>query len=88
MFRYESGFIEKVPASVLANLSEALLTTPAYILGVTDNPEVNPQEPKREASLKLRIFHSRLKELSDKQLDIINAMVAEMLREQDPYDNE
>lgn len=39
IFRYESGQIEKVPASSLETLAEILYTTPAYLMGWTDDPE-------------------------------------------------
>jgi transcriptional regulator with XRE-family HTH domain len=39
VFRYENGDIEKVPAEVIKALSTALRTSPAYLLGFTDDPE-------------------------------------------------
>ena len=39
VFRYENGDIEKMPADILKPLSEALQTSPAYLLGWTDDPE-------------------------------------------------
>ena len=38
MYRYEKGDIEKVPAAILNPLSEALQTTPEYLMGWRDNP--------------------------------------------------
>ena len=37
IFRYESGYIEKVPANVLEKLAEILKTTPAYLMGWKDD---------------------------------------------------
>jgi len=39
MFRYESGDIEKVPLDYLGSLSKALMTTPHYLMGWTDDPD-------------------------------------------------
>lgn len=38
VYRYESNDIENLPAKVLAPLAEALKTTPAYLMGWTDDP--------------------------------------------------
>lgn len=39
IFRYESGQIEKVPANVIEELATILRTTPAYLMGWTDDSE-------------------------------------------------
>lgn len=45
IFRYENGYIEKVPANILEKLAEILKTTPAYLIGrqdyYTDTRELN-----------------------------------------------
>ena len=38
IYRYENGDIEKVPGSVLEPLSKVLHTTPAYLMGWSDDP--------------------------------------------------
>ncbi len=40
ILRYESGAIEKMPSSILAPIADALLTTPSYLMGWTD--EITP----------------------------------------------
>ena len=37
MYRYEKGDIDKMDSSVLLPIADALLTTPAYLMGWTDN---------------------------------------------------
>lgn len=37
IFRYESGYIEKVPANVIEELAAILKTTPAFLMGWTDD---------------------------------------------------
>jgi transcriptional regulator with XRE-family HTH domain len=41
IYRYENGEIENLPIAVLEPLSNALLTTPAYLMGWTDDPSPN-----------------------------------------------
>lgn len=38
IYRYENGYIENLPTTVLEPLAEALLTTPAYLMGWVDDP--------------------------------------------------
>ncbi len=39
IYRYENGDIENMPTTVLEPLADALYTTPAYLMGWTNNPE-------------------------------------------------
>lgn len=39
VYRYENGYIGDVPVSVLSRLADILCTTPAYLMGWTDDPE-------------------------------------------------
>lgn len=39
IFRYENGKIEKVPSNILEKLAKILRTTPAYLMGWTDDSE-------------------------------------------------
>lgn len=41
VYRYEKGDIEKLPGDILPTLSDILQTTPAYLMGWTDD-ETNP----------------------------------------------
>lgn len=45
MYRYESGYIEKVPGDILVPIAKFLHTTPAYLMGWKDTPEDNDQLP-------------------------------------------
>lgn len=38
VYRYESGYIEDLPTTVLEPLARVLQTTPAYLAGWTDEP--------------------------------------------------
>ena len=39
VFRYENGDIERMPIDVIEPIAEALLTTPAYLMGWEDEDE-------------------------------------------------
>ena len=39
IYRYENGYIDDIPVSVVAKLADILATTPAYLMGWTDDPE-------------------------------------------------
>lgn len=46
IYRYENGDIEKVPGEIIGPLAKALKTTPAYLLGISDDP--GPAEPNTD----------------------------------------
>lgn len=58
IYRYESDDIENMPLEVVPPLAKALNTTPAYIMGWTDNKPVSNEE-------------DGLKELAEKYFDAI-----------------
>ena len=71
--RYETGIIQNIPSDKIEALADILDVTPAYIMGwkeVDNTP--NP---------KLTILYKRSRALSDKQLDIVNSIVNEMVSE-------
>lgn len=39
IYRYENGDIKNLPTTILEPLAEALYTTPAYLMGWTDEPD-------------------------------------------------
>ncbi|MDR2091165.1 MAG: helix-turn-helix domain-containing protein [Clostridiales bacterium] len=71
VYRYEKGEIENLPIAVLEPLSSALRTTPAYLMGWTDDPspnkiyssEVKSDEFPHEA----RMIARKYEKLNDKQ---------------------
>lgn len=44
LYRYENGDIEKMPISILKPLADVLKTTPAELMGFTDNIQFNDAE--------------------------------------------
>ena len=50
--RYEAGDIEKIPTSILIPLANALMTTPSYLMGWTDDYQ-NEKTKVSEFILKL-----------------------------------
>ena len=45
IYRYELGLIEKLPTSVLESIASALRTSPAYLMGWTDNIAPTSTQP-------------------------------------------
>lgn len=45
IYRYELGLIEKLPTSVLESIASALRTSPAYLMGWTDNITPTSSQP-------------------------------------------
>ena len=43
IYRYELGLIEKMPTAVLESIAEALYTSPAYLMGWTENKSISWQ---------------------------------------------
>ncbi len=43
IYRYELGQIEKLPTSVLEAVATALMTSPSYLMGWTDDPNIREQ---------------------------------------------
>ena len=59
VYRYENGGIENMPAQVLQNIAHVLGTTPAYLMGWTDDPYDYENDPQ---SLLSEIPDARRKE--------------------------
>ena len=43
IYRYESGFIEKMPSSVLSDIAKALNVSPTYLMGLEDSASITDQ---------------------------------------------
>lgn len=84
VYRYESADIMNMRIDKIAPIARALNTTPAYLMGWTDNSGLS--DPNSKATVtrpKLDILFSRSRALTDKQLDIVMSIVDEMTKEQD-----
>lgn len=59
IYRYEKGDIEKMPLSVLEPIAAILGCSPAYLMGWTDDPNMNTQtqNDKKENSI-LKLLNS------------------------------
>ena len=73
IYRWEKGDIEKVPATILEPLADALQTTPEYLMGWSDleSAEVSPrarlhaifdQVPEEKVDLVIHILESILED--------------------------
>ena len=81
IFRYENGYIEKVPSEVLTPLSEILQTTPAYLLGVSEI--VDQEIIATQKDVKRVVLFKRTKVLSEEQIDMINDIAENMAKQYD-----
>ncbi len=70
MFRYENGYIEKVPLDYLGILSSVLCTTPEYLMGWSDDPASKEKsedgDPSQFSAFELEVI-KRLRRLTEEQ---------------------
>lgn len=57
MYRYESGYIDKLPSTFLEPLSVALSTTPQWLLGWDPIPDVQPPKLTDEENHLLGLYN-------------------------------
>jgi repressor LexA len=62
IYRYESGFIDKLPSEILLKIANALGVTPLYLMGIE---EENTKEENELISLINQLNEEELKELSN-----------------------
>lgn len=66
VYRYESSDIQKLPVDVLIPLAEILETTPAYLMGWTDDPYDYDRDPdSRFSVIPAAIYDSLRKQYGD-----------------------
>lgn len=79
IYRYENGYIDKVPGSRLAPIADVLCTTPAYLMGWSDDSETSTDQqpspinstdeseisPAQPSSLSASPIDSLLRSLTD-----------------------
>lgn len=76
IYRYENGDIENLPTSVLVPIAEALLCTPAYLMGWTDSPyDRQPERQAEEDAALIAKFHALEQTNQKLVLDLINALL-------------
>lgn len=79
VFRYENGYIEKLPIDILRPIAEALLTTPEYLMGWEEEHRemIEKNSDIVDATIKMRnndVFFelvNKLKDLDDEKLSSI-----------------
>lgn len=75
VFRYENGFIEKLPIDYLEPIAKALQTTPQFLMGWNEKEE-KKQSAESELSMKKREFIKRVEGMSDSQLEKLERILA------------
>ena len=53
VYRYENGYIDDIPISIVLKLAEALHTTPAYLMGWVDEPGSNTLNEAGQAAARV-----------------------------------
>lgn len=53
VFRYENGFIEKLPINNLVPIARALKTTVGYLMGWSDSPEITELAPDSRSEFEM-----------------------------------
>lgn len=66
IYRYEGDEIENFPLPVIEPLAKALQTTPAYLMGWTDDPSI-PQEEKPASKDELSVVN-----MTDEEIEFIS----------------
>lgn len=78
MYRYEKGEIDKVDAAVLLPIADALLTTPAYLMGWEEESTEDAIWEKREAlrrDPKRRVLFDLAENGTEKDIDAAVALL-------------
>lgn len=83
MYRYENGYIEKLPVQILAQIAKELGTTPAWLMGWDDETE---PEPPQELTPKQLALIEQIRHLTDQQVDAILTLLKAQSDLQDPVD--
>ena len=84
IFRYESGYIEKLPIDILEPIAMALRTTPAYLMGWEEEQKKN--DIQADIILRMRtdsLFMSAVETLYNldrEKLETINQMLNTFLK--------
>lgn len=100
IYRYESNEIEKLPTSVLEPLAKVLQTTPAYLMGWTNNPhedengksgrtdEITPKPDSVELENDVIIYNRNGKivkrKMSKEKMDMLASMIDAIPEDNNP----
>lgn len=94
VYRYESGDIENFPLTVIEPLADALMTSPAYLMGWTDDPlaqyetpvQSNGRTDKNEELI--RLFSSLPDEMQDRILALLQSLSKDRQDSPSPQETE
>ena len=78
IYRYEGDEIENFPLSAIEPLAKALLTTPAYLMGWTDDPnvpsEINCNEMDKKTQEVVQLFDTLSDENKERIMDLMRVL--------------
>ena len=79
IYRYENGDIEKIPSDRLVAIAEALMTTPGYLMGLEEDPDLESAfGNKNIIKIAGRDGSYAQRTLSDQQLAALKAILDQM----------
>lgn len=74
VFRYENGDIEKLPIDILRPIAEALLTTPEYLMGWSENEKEQPTDTDRLSEKRKKLMDFVMSVPDDKAEMLLRVM--------------
>ena len=75
VFRYENGFIEKLPIDILKPIAQALQTTPQHLMG-WESEDKQKQPAESELSDIKKAFIQKVEGMSDAQIQRLEQILA------------
>lgn len=74
IFRYEKGDIENLPLDILQPIAKALMTTPEYLMGWSDNKKINSPE-KNNLSEGEKMLLDLFRQVPEDQQQLVLGMI-------------
>lgn len=81
VYRWENGFIEKLPVSALAPIAKALHTTPAYLMGWEE--ELKEEYTEEELSETKKRLIEKIKDLDEGTIAALNQIADSIIARRD-----
>lgn len=72
VYRYESGAIENMPSTVVEPIAKALLTSPAYLMGWTDNADEGTEAVKASSEIENELISVSRKMTIQEKIKLLN----------------
>lgn len=88
IYKYENEIVTNIPLPKLEKIADALHTTPAYLMGWSDEPQKENKPEKPELAENMIVYHRDGKtsevKLSPKKMDLLIQMIEEFKENDNP----